>query len=183
MPSETIFRVPLWLFSFSLMSLTLPACAQQTQPPAPSAGAVTSYGDCSMINFKDIDGSELTKAELLERMDADFAANLNQSEKCMTEAINSGAGRISAAGAGAGSVADAAAGTNEQAAQSDGTEQTQNADSAKESESSPSKATQKGKAQQGNSAVCDTVKQGLAGATTDTEKKHFSALMTQYGCE
>jgi hypothetical protein len=183
MPSETIFRVPLWLFSFSLILLTLPACAQQAVPMAPAAGEITSYGDCSLIDFKDIDGSELTKAELLERMDADFAANLNQSEKCMAEAINSGAGRISAAGAGASGVAEAAAGTNEQAAQSASTEQTQNADSAKESDSSPSKATQKGKAQQGNSAVCETVKQGLAGATTEAEKKHFSALMTQYGCE
>jgi hypothetical protein len=183
MPSETIFRVPLWLFSFSLILLTLPACAQQAVPMAPAAGEITSYGDCSLIDFKDIDGSELTKAELLERMDADFAANLNQSEKCMAEAINSGAGRISAAGAGASGVAEAAAGTNEQAAQSASTEQTQNADSAKESDSSPSKATQKGKAEQGNSAVCETVKQGLAGATTEAEKKHFSALMTQYGCE
>lgn len=182
MSSETIFCARSWLFSFSLMLLTLPACAQQTSPQ-PATGAVTSYGDCSLIDFKDIDGSDLTKAELLERMDADFAANLNQTEKCMAEAISSGAGRISASGAGAGSVADASAGTNEQAAQSAGTEQTQHADSTKEPETSPSKTTQKGKGQQGNSAVCDTVKQGLAAATTDAEKKHFSALMTQYGCE
>lgn len=186
MPAAITLRTPLWIFSFLLMSLTVPACAQQTLPLTPAAGEITSYGDCSQIDFKHIDGSELTKAELLQQMDADFAANLNHTEKCMAEAINSGAGRISAAGAGAGDAAALGAGSNEQSGQSAGTEQTQDAnsaDGAKETDSSPSKATQKGKAQQGNSAVCETVKQGLAGATTESEKKHFSALMTQYGCE
>lgn len=184
MPAAISLRPPLWWFSFLLLSLTLPACAQQTTAQAPAAGEVTSYGDCSQIDFKHIDGRELTKAELLQQMDADFAANLNQTEKCMAEAINNGAGRISAAGAG--DAAALGAGSNEQSGQSAGVEQAQDANSAdgvEDTDSSPSKATEKGKAQQGNSAVCETVKQGLAGATTEAEKKHFGALMTQYGCK
>ena len=112
MLNNAIMRTPLWVFSLAVFSLTLPACAQQPVTAAPAtASAVknsTAYGDCALIDFKDIDSSALTKAELVQKMDQDFADNLNNSEKCMAEAINSGAGRISAAGAGAGNTGDAA---------------------------------------------------------------------------
>lgn len=186
MLKNAIIRTPLWVFSLAVFLLTLPACAQQPVTAAPAAATKnsTAYGDCALIDFKDIDSSTLTKAELVQKMDQDFADNLNNSEKCMAEAINTGAGRISAAGAGAGNTGDVAA-TGNQAVGEAQLESTANqqAQGGQEAASSQSAVTKKGQGQSGSSAVCDTVKQGLAAATTDSEKKHFQDLMTQYGCQ
>ncbi|MCF4010659.1 hypothetical protein [Rheinheimera sp. UJ63] len=188
MLNNSIIRVSLWVFSFAVFSLTLPACAQQPITDAPgkttSIKNSTAYGDCALIDFKDIDSSALTKAELVQKMDLDFADNLNKSEKCMAEAINSGAGRISEVGTGGGNTG-AAASTSNQAAGETQSESTANqqAKGEQESASSPSAVTKKDQGQSGSSAVCETVKQGVASATTDNEKKHFQALMTQYGCQ
>lgn len=173
------------------LSLALPACAQTsanqsaataTQVPAATSKTNMAYGDCSLIDFKDIDSTQLTKAELVQKMDVDFADNLNKSEKCMADAVNSGTERLSAAGAGAGN--QAAAGQGEAQGANEATQPTENQaqQGSQEPVSSSSRPTPKGQGQQGSSAVCDTVKQGLAGATTESEKTHFQALMKQYGC-
>lgn len=185
MLNNAMMRTPLWFFSLAIFSLTLPACAQQpVTAAAPVTKNSTAYGDCALIDFKDIDSKTLTKAELVQKMDQDFADNLNNSEKCMAEAINTGTGRMSAAGAGAGNAGDVAVTGNQAigAAQSESSTG-QQAQGGSEAASSPSAVTKRGQGQPGSSAVCDTVKQGLAAATTDSERKHFQDLMTQYGCQ
>lgn len=184
--------MPVCCTAMVLFSLTLPACAQQNTPQAsattiqtsPTASNTKAFTDCSLIDFKDIDGQSLTKAELVQKMDQDFADNLNNSEKCMSEAVTAGAGRISAAGAGASQTADATA-TTQQSTGSGVTDsqQLQNAQAGQEQINATSKPTAKGQGQPGSSAVCDTIKQGLASATTESEKTHFQALMNQYGCK
>lgn len=174
------------------LSLALPACAQTsanqsatatTQTPAAASKTNMAYSDCSLIDFKDIDSSQLTKAELVQKMDVDFADNLNKSEKCMADAVNSGAERLSAAGAGSGSQAAAVQGDVQGATEASQATENQAQQGGQEPVStSSSKPTAKGQGLQGSSAVCDTVKQGLAGATTESEKTHFQALMKQYGC-
>lgn len=175
------------------LSLALPACAQTPAKPSaaalaqtapvPASKATAAYGDCSLIDFKDIDSSQLTKAELVQRMDQDFTDNLNKNEKCMAEAITSGAGRLEAVGSGASANGQAISATGDAAGAAQATQETESqGQSGQESTSSSSRTTQKGQGQQGSSAVCDTVKQGLAGATTESEKTHFQALMKQYGC-
>lgn len=188
MLNNAIMQMSLCIVSLAVFSLTLPACAQQPVTTAPAAASAiknsTAYGDCALIDFKDIDSSALTKAELVQKMDQDFVDNLNNSEKCMVDAINSGVGSISAVGAGAGNSGDAAATGNQAAgtAQSENTAN-QQALGGQEAASSQSAVTKKSQGQPGSSAVCDTVKQGLAAATTDSEKKHFQDLMTQYDCQ
>ncbi len=189
--------MPMWCASLMLCALTLPACAQQTTlqqntqqastttpPVSQPASSTKAFSDCSLIDFKDIDSQSLTKAELVQKMEQDFADNLNNNEKCMSEAVTAGAGRISAAGAGASPTADATVTTQQSTGlgESD-SQQPQNAQAGQEQISATSKPTVKGQGQQGSSAVCDTIKQGLAAATTETEKTHFRGLMEQYGCK
>lgn len=183
-------------------ALTLPACAQQmtpqqstlqqnkpqtstTTPPASQpASSNKAFTDCSLIDFKDIDSTSLTKAELVQKMEQDFADNLNNNEKCMSEAVTAGAERISAAGASAAQTAGATATTQQVTGLGDSdSQQPQNAQAGQEQISATSKPTAKGQGQQGSSAVCDTIKQGLAAATTESEKTHFRGLMDQYGCK
>lgn len=186
MLNKLMMRTSLWCYGIAVFSLTLPACAQQAVTAAtPVTKNSIAYGDCALIDFKDIDSSALTKAELVQKMDQDFVNNLNNSEKCMAEAINAGAGRISAAGAGAGNTEDVAAMANQAAGQAQSESlANQQAQASKEASNSNSTSavTKKGQGQSGSSAVCDTVKQGLAAATTDSEKQHFQDLMNQYGC-
>lgn len=178
---------PFCLVSFFLI---FPVDAQHadmsvvTSQTAPAVNNQTKfYIDCALIDFKDIDSQALTKAELVQKMDLDFAENLNKSEKCMSEAIAAGAGRIGAAGTGI-SGSDGAANTP----QSESANLTENKETekiqttngqAKES----AKDVYKHEGKQGMTAVCDTIKQGLSAASTDSEKKHFQALYTEYGCK
>lgn len=198
MLNHTNITASLWIMAASAVSLSLPACALQQQNAQTQAQgqntskAVSNYSDCSQINFNDIDSRELTREELIKRMDDDFEANLSKSEKCMAEAVASGAGRLggtggSGAGTGAGagsSTGNSAAGSSNTSADSSSSgtdsqqsQQNQNAASASSAEH------QKGKGGQGSSSVCDAVKQGLTSATTDAEKQHFRGLMEQYGCK
>ncbi len=194
MLNHTNITASLWIMAASAVSLSLPACALQQQNAQTQAQntskAVSNYSDCSQINFNDIDSRELTREELIKRMDDDFEANLSKSEKCMAEAVASGAGRLggaggSGAGAGTGSsTGNSAAGSSNTSADSSSSgtdsqqsQQNQNAAGASSAEH------QKGKGGQGSSSVCDAVKQGLTSATTDAEKQHFRGLMEQYGCK
>ncbi|GGW49712.1 hypothetical protein [Alishewanella tabrizica] len=203
-------RPHVWVFSTLLYCITLPACAQPSIVPPPTAATSTAasggtpstigapsspsttstlnsapnqraaFSDCSLIDFKDIDGRELTKAELVQKMDQDFADNLNRSDRCMEQAVTSNAERLGALGAAAQGDAPSAATTEGVAAAN--SEAPEISSGAQHMPSTPSTNTQKGQSKSGTSAVCDTVKQGLAGATTESEKTHFKALMTQYGC-
>lgn len=189
MLNHTNITASLWIMAASAVSLSLPACAlqqQNAQTQAQNASkAVSNFSDCSQINFNDIDSHELTREELIKRMDDDFEANLSKSEKCMAEAVASGAGRLggaggSGAGTGAGtgsSTGNSAAGSSSSGTDSQQSQQNQNAAGASSAEH------QKGKGGQGSSSVCDAVKQGLTSATTDAEKQHFRGLMEQYGCK
>lgn len=197
MLNHTNITTSLWIMAVSAVSLSLPACAlqqqnAQTQAQAQNTSkAVSNYSDCSQINFSDIDGRELTREELIKRMDDDFEANLSKSEKCMAEAVASGAGRLGGAGgsgagtgAGAGSngSSSAAGSSNTSADSSSGTDSQQSQQNQSATGAS-SAEQQKGKGGQGSSSVCDAVKQGLTSATTDAEKQHFRGLMEQYGCK
>ena len=190
-------RPHVWVFSTLLYCITLPACAQPAIVPPPTAATSggtpstpttpksapnqrAAFSDCSLIDFKDIDGRELTKAELVQKMDQDFADNLNRSDTCMEQAVTSNAERLGALGAAAQGDAPSAAST--EGAASANSEAPEISSGAQQMPSTPSTNTQKGQSKPGTSAVCDTVKQGLAGATTESEKTHFKALMTQYGC-
>lgn len=139
------------------------------------------YSDCAYIEFEQIDSAQLTRAEQLAAMDADFEKSLNASEQCMDEAVSAGAGRLAQSGAsgGAGQGNDSTASTEAQTTQAQ--EQTQQ-QSQQQAAADPSKTHQGGQSGPGSSAVCDAVNQGLASATTDAEKQHFEALQTEYGC-
>ncbi|WP_052750263.1 hypothetical protein [Arsukibacterium sp. MJ3] len=179
---KTSIALPLWFTAIFVTSMSQTACAQQTSTSNSTANANTEYSDCTLINFNDIDKTKLTKAELLQKMEQDFADNLNNSEKCMAAAASGAAGKVGAAGGSSGDAGDSAGGqgnTGLAQATSDANEDMQGA---QQSASAPSKTSERGKVKQGSSAVCDTVKQGLDSATTDSERKHFQDLMAQYGC-
>ncbi len=179
---KTSISLPLWFTIIFVTSMSQIACAQQTTTPYSTANASTEYSDCSLINFNDIDKSKLTKAELLKKMEQDFADNLNNSEKCMAAAASGAAGKMGAANGSSGDAGDSTGGQGDRGLAQATRDANEDMQGAQQSVSTPSKTTERGKGKQGSSAVCDTVKQGLDAATTDSEKKHFQSLMTQYGC-
>lgn len=156
--------------------------------PAFSTGAEPIYySDCAYIEFEDIDNAQMTREEQLAAMDADFEESLNASEECMSEALDSGAQKL----------ADAGAGSDTGDQESESTESADNSVAAQASSATEYQTTQSqqqhtttdqtrshagGQGQQGSSAVCDAVRQGLESATTDSEKAHFQSLMNEYGC-
>jgi hypothetical protein len=160
------------------LGLAVPACAQKL-PEIPVAA--DSYHDCSFIAFDEVDNRTLTKQEQIERMDGDLEDTLNRSEECLREASHTAQQRLKAAGAGAQS--GGASQTNDNASpasaqQTDTMQQQQ----AQVTSAAVSKSAERGPVNGGSHAVCDAVKQGVAGAQDEQEKQHFNALMKEYGC-
>jgi hypothetical protein len=159
-----------------LLGLALPAWAKT---PHQKTDSPIYYNDCAAIEFDDVDESKLTKQELIARMDMGLEDTLNNSEECMRSAANAGSQRFTGAGGGSqgtGSGQSTGIGSQGSAQQTDA-QQSQN------TASSVSVESQKGPSKGGSSAVCDTVKQGLAAATNEQENELYKGLMKEYNCK
>lgn len=164
------------LFTLGAAIASLPAFSTDAEP--------IYYSDCAYIEFEDIDNAQMTREEQLAAMDADFEESLNASEECMSEALDSGAQKLADAGAG-GDTGDqeSESADNSVAAQASAATEYQTTQSQQQhTTTDQTRSHAGGQGQQGSSAVCDAVKQGLEAATTDSEKAHFQSLMNEYGC-
>jgi hypothetical protein len=141
--------------------------------------SVINYGDCAYIEFKDVDPAELTKQERIDLLNADLFTSLDKSEKCMKKAVISGAGNIGAKGGGN----DQASGQGNVSVDASDDGQSQSQTIPTSSSTTSDNDNRRGSKTGGSSAVCDAVNQGLASATTDSEKEHFKGLKKQYGCK
>lgn len=163
-----------------LVLLSCSLGAQQDEKATP-----TYYSDCAYIDLGEVNDRKLTQEERIRQMELDLFDALDETEECMTSALQSGAQSIAAAaasgqgqgggqgqGAGQGQT-DSAAAQGEQLMQA----QTQNTQQTQSTSGSVGQS-----AQTGSSAVCDAVKAGLESASTEKEKAHFKQLSEQYGC-
>ena len=170
------------VFSRHLVLLLTLGAGSASLPTFSTDAEPIYYSDCAYIEFEDIDNSQMTREEQLAAMDADFEESLNASEECMSEALDSGAQKLAEAGGDTGGQ-DSESADNSAAAQTSSSSEYQTTQSQQQhSTTDQTRAHSGGQGQQGSSAVCDAVKQGLESATTENEKAHFQSLMNEYGC-
>jgi hypothetical protein len=153
------------------------------------------FSACQGIQFEAIDTSELTQQERIELKEKGLKASLNNQAECLDETMNEQQSRLNAAsGQQSGgldmqvkdpSSTEALAAESSKDLQSieplDKTDKSQSKTT--QSKSTQSKSHPIGQKASGASAVCDAIKQGLAKATTETEKRHFEGLVKEYGCK
>lgn len=147
-----------------------------------------NYSDCAYIEFEDVDPSTLTLQERIAREEAILFASLDESAKCMEQALESSSDNLAEAAAsggqaGADGMGTSGAGVNGQADSESLDNTAKNTPVNSSDSAAASKTHQRGNSGQGSSAVCDAVKEGLASATTEAEKEHFKGLMADYGCQ
>ncbi|RUO36859.1 hypothetical protein CWE13_08405 [Aliidiomarina shirensis] len=151
--------------------------AAVSAPMAPVSSVF--YLDCSHLVFDNFFEQELTRAERVTLLNANIEANVGNYEACRAAANESAQERMVNAGSvgliDGGDGAELASEIPEDL-ELDSTEDTAPPASASRNHSG---ATGKG----GTSTVCDAIKQGLAGAKTESEKAHFEKLKNDYGCQ
>lgn len=180
------------LFAASLMSFAVAAqadtetVAETLTETRTATKSEPFFSECAYIEFEDIDPTQLTRDELIALEEESLFRSLERTEKCMEAAVSTGAEKLAAAAdSGGDSGAEASSGSSGGSSNSADETDEQSEEAVTEVEESSKSATQtsEGKGNSGSSAVCDAVRSGLEAATTQAEKDHFSALMTEYGCQ
>lgn len=173
---------------FVALSTFLAAHAEEEKPRTENAVAAAPmapvssvfYLDCSHLVFDNFFDQELTRGERVTLLNANIEANVGNYEACRSAANESAQERMVNAGSvGLVNGGFGIDGTNELPEELD--QQDMNTDTAPPASASREHRGSAGAG--GTSTVCDAIKQGLAGAKTDSEKAHFEKLKNDYGCQ
>jgi hypothetical protein len=148
------------------------------------------YSACQGIQFASVDMSELTQQEQIELKEKSLQASLNNQAECLDETMNEHQSRLNSASGTLSTGQDMQLNdsTSAESLASDTANDLQSSKPLERVVTSQSKTTQSkshsiGQKTSGASAVCDAIKQGLAKATTEAEKRHFEGLVKEYGCK
>lgn len=160
-------------FLFAILSLTNGLAEAQE----------ITYSDCAYIDFSNVDPSKLTLQERIALEEAALFDSLDKSAECMEDASVSASGSLADAAGGGSAAANSGAMGSDSLDGKTESGQHQAATPTSSERSGATKDHTRGNSTKGSSAVCDAVTEGLAAATTESEKAHFSALMAEYGCQ